>query len=434
MCHGEVQAEFEGSVHGQAVAKGITGAPVCTDCHGEHSILPKADQASRVHPLHVRETCARCHGDLRLTSKFGLPSDRIASFDESFHGLAAQSGSLTVANCASCHGYHDILPSTDAKSTVHPAKLAETCSACHPGAGKRFALGPVHVLPGGSQEPAPIRWARSFYLVVIPVTIGFMLLHHAGDWLRKLKRMRLSATPAVVRTSPPGAGEIRMYPLERVQHALLAVSFIVLVWSGFALKYPAQWWALPLVSFESQWPIRGTIHRIAGAVMLGAAVMHVVTLIANRGLRNHWLTLFPRKRDVGEFFRALAYNLGLRREKPQVSAHSYIEKLEYWAVLWGTALMGVTGVMLWANNFMLAYLPKVWIDLATVVHFYEAVLAALSILVWHFYSVIFDPDVYPMDMAWLTGRSPRRHERPKRASQPETALPPAADSPPAGTD
>jgi hypothetical protein len=71
--------------------------------------------------------------------------------------------------------------------------------------------------------------------------------------------------------------------------------------------------------------------------------------------------------------------------------------------------MGITGVMLWANNFMLAYLPKWWLDLATVVHFYEAVLAALSILVWHFYSVIFDPEVYPMDLAWLTGRSPRRH-------------------------
>jgi cytochrome b subunit of formate dehydrogenase len=409
MCHSEVQAEFEQSVHGTAAAKGVIGAPVCTDCHGEHSILRKADTASRVHPLHVRETCARCHGDLRLTSKFGLPSDRIASFDESFHGLASQSGSPTVANCASCHGYHNILPSTDKKSMVHPSKLAETCSACHPGAGKRFALGPVHVLPGGQQEPPPIRWARAFYLVVIPATIGFMLLHHGGDWLKKLRRLRLAAAPAVVTHLPAAAGEIRMYPWERVQHGLLAVSFIVLVWSGFALKYPSQWWALPLVSFESQWPIRGTIHRAAGAVMLGASVMHVVALITSRNLRTHWMTLFPRRRDVVEGFQGLTYNLGLRREKPHISPHSYIEKVEYWAVLWGTAVMGLTGVMLWANNLMLAYLPKVWIDLATVVHFYEAVLAALSILIWHLYSVIFDPDVYPMDLAWLTGRSPRRH-------------------------
>jgi cytochrome b subunit of formate dehydrogenase len=391
-----------------------------------------------VHPLHVRDTCARCHGDLRLASKFGLPSDRIASFDESFHGLAAQSGSLTVANCASCHGFHGILPSSDSKSMVHPTQVAKTCAACHPGAGQRFALGPVHVLPGGQKEPPPIRWARVFYLLIIPATIGFMLLHHGGDWLRKLRKLRLAAVPVAVTHIPAAAGEIRMYPWERAQHALLAVSFIVLVWSGFALKYPTQWWALPLVSFESQWPLRGTIHRVAGAVMIAVSVLHVMTLIVSRSLRNHWITLFPRRRDVKEAFQGLTYNLGLRREKPHISPHSYIEKLEYWAVIWGTAVMGVTGVMLWANNLMLAYLPKVWLDFATVVHFYEAVLAALSILIWHFYSVIFDPAVYPMDLAWLTGRSPRRHAdhpapvaAPAPAIRTEAIAKPASESEPA---
>jgi cytochrome b subunit of formate dehydrogenase len=70
--------------------------------------------------------------------------------------------------------------------------------------------------------------------------------------------------------------------------------------------------------------------------------------------------------------------------------------------------MAVTGIALWATDFMLAYLPKVWLDFAATVHFYEAVLATLSIVVWHFYTVIFDPEVYPMDPAWLTGRSVRR--------------------------
>ena len=106
----------------------------------------------------------------------------------------------------------------------------------------------------------------------------------------------------------------------------------------------------------------------------------------------------------------LLYNLGLRGQNPPVSPHSYVEKAEYWAVAWGTAVMAVTGIMLWSTNFMLARVPKVWLDFATTVHFYEAVLATLSILVWHFYVVIFDPDVYPMDMAWLTGKSPRRRE------------------------
>lgn len=101
------------------------------------------------------------------------------------------------------------------------------------------------------------------------------------------------------------------------------------------------------------------------------------------------------------------YNIGLTSTRPALSSHSYIEKAEYWAVVWGTALMAVTGVMLWANNWMLAWLPKVWLDFVVTLHLYEAILATLAIFVWHFYGVIFDPDVYPMDTAWLTGRSAR---------------------------
>jgi len=72
--------------------------------------------------------------------------------------------------------------------------------------------------------------------------------------------------------------------------------------------------------------------------------------------------------------------------------------------------MALTGLVLWANNIALRYLPKQWLDVATSIHFYEAVLATLAIVVWHFYTVIFDPDVYPLDTAWLTGYSVRKRE------------------------
>jgi hypothetical protein len=72
--------------------------------------------------------------------------------------------------------------------------------------------------------------------------------------------------------------------------------------------------------------------------------------------------------------------------------------------------MAASGIMLWANNLMLKLLPKTWLDVSTAIHFYEAVLATLAIVVWHFYSVIFDPDVYPLDTAWYTGVSVRKHE------------------------
>ncbi len=408
MCHDRVAAEFKASVHGKAIDRGVRDAPLCTDCHGEHSILPRRDSRSPVNVGHVSETCGRCHGDVRLSRKFGLPPDRITSFESSFHGLAARAGSQTVANCASCHGVHNILPSNDPKSMINPKNLPATCGRCHPGAGSRFALGPIHVVEG-SGETDLVRWARIFYLSMIPATIGFMLLHHGGDWIRKLLDLRLR--PSAVAALKPlshHAPEVRMYPLERIQHALLAVSFIVLVWTGFALKYPDQFWARPLIAWEGSWPVRGTIHRIAAVILIVAGVIHPLSLTFSRRLRDHWKTLIPVKADLYEGFAGLAYSLGLRRHKPVISAHSYVEKVEYWAVIWGTFIMALTGVMLWANNWALRFLPKPWIDLATTIHFYEAVLAALSILIWHFYSVIFDPEVYPLDPAFLTGKSVRQ--------------------------
>ncbi len=413
MCHEQILSHFKASVHGKAIAQGFMGAPVCTDCHGEHSILSKSNVASSVNARQIPETCGHCHGNVRLTQKFGLPPDRLTSFEASFHGLASKTGSQTVANCASCHGVHDILPSSDPRSTISPKNLPTTCGKCHAGAGKRFALGTIHLGEGG-REPEPLRWVRIFYLALIPGVIGFMLLHHGGDWVRKLVRLRLAPkSPGGSRVLLQAATrepEMRMYAFERVQHGLVVVSFAVLVWTGFALKYPTQWWALPLIWWESSWPVRGVIHRVAAGVLMGVSVVHVVALIFSRRLRDHWRTLWPRKNDLWEALAGFAYSVGLRKTKPAISPHSYVEKIEYWAVIWGVLIMAATGVVLWANNLALAWLPKTWLDVATSIHFYEAVLASLSIFIWHMYGVIFDPEVYPMDPAWLTGYSVRRRE------------------------
>ena len=402
MCHPEEAEQYRASVHGQALARGVTQAPLCTDCHGEHKIIKPGNADSTVNSAHIRDTCGNCHGDVRLTRKFGLPSDRVVSFDASYHGLAAKEGSQTVANCASCHGVHNILPSADPRSTINPKNLPHTCGKCHPGAGTRFAISQVHVSEGAA-EPAALRWVREFYLLVIPVTIGLMLLHNGGDWIRKLIAARFRtrhAAPGI----PSHAG-IRMLPFERVQHAVLALSFLTLVWTGFALKYPDQWWARPLLLLEGRYSVRSLIHRVAATVFLGISVTHAASLFASRKLRAHWKEMLPSMNDPREALSNFAYNLGLGDQPPGRSSHSYVEKAEYWAVVWGAVVMAASGVMLWANNIALKLLPKVWLDVATSVHFYEALLATLAIVVWHFYSVIFDPDVYPLNTAFLTGVS-----------------------------
>ncbi len=403
-CHQQIFEVFKDSVHGEAVARGIRGAPTCVDCHGEHQILGPSDPGSPVYVTNISKlTCARCHNDLRLTSRLDLPADRVASFEDSFHGLASRAGSRTVANCASCHGVHNILPSSDARSTVHKDNLAATCGTCHPDAGKRFAIGTVHVVPTSREDNRILYYVRLFYLFLIPTVVGMMFLHHLLDWWRKAKRhlahYRLEHTP------------IRMTLNERAQHLLLLASFTVLVVTGFALKYPEAFWAAPIVRWEEAFPLRGWLHRAAAVMLMAAGAYHVIYLLVS-GSGRRWLRgMIPKVRDVRDAVQTVGYNLGYRHQPPTYPKFNYAEKVEYWALVWGSVIMIATGVMLWANNFMLANFPKWMLDVAGAIHFYEAILATLAIVIWHFYAVIFDPEVYPVKWTFVTGRAPEHEVR-----------------------
>jgi cytochrome b subunit of formate dehydrogenase len=163
-------------------------------------------------------------------------------------------------------------------------------------------------------------------------------------------------------------------------------------------------------------------------IFLGAGAMHLVSLVVSRRLRLHWRTLWPNRNDLPEALAAFFYNLGLLSRRPAISSHSYVEKAEYWAVLWGGVVMSLTGLMLWAVNLTLAWLPKSALDFATAIHFYEAVLATLAILVWHFYTVIFDPDVYPLETAFLTGVSVKLRPAEQSHAQAGQTAPPSEES------
>ncbi len=416
-CHTEIKNTYVQSVHGQAAQRGARDAPVCTDCHGEHAILAPSEPQSLVNPARVSSvTCGRCHADERLAQRYNLPTDKVPAFEDSYHGLALRAGSQTVANCASCHGVHNILPSADLRSTVHPANLAKTCGTCHPGAGKRFAIGPVHVRAASATEHPVVRWVRVTYWIIIPLTVAFMLLHNALDFFAKLIRARARVHS--------GEKVPRMNLHFRIAHWLVVLSFPTLVVTGFALKFPDAWWAAPFLQWESQLAFRGLVHRIAGVILVVSLVYHFVHVIVSKRDRVILRELRPGKRDLTDIWTMGRYNLGITAEPPSFAKFSYAEKFEYWAFVWGTLVMTATGFLLWFNNFTLRNFPKWVSDAATAVHYYEAVLATLSILVWHFYLVIYDPDVYPMDLTWLTGRASADHFR---ATRPQYYLSLAAE-------
>lgn len=200
----------------------------------------------------------------------------------------------------------------------------------------------------------------------------------------------------------------------RIAHWLVQLSFATLVWTGFALKYPDAWWAAPLLQWERELGFRGLVHRVAGALLIAALVYHALHLALRKRDRAMLRHMLPGARDVRDALQAIAHNLGLRKQAPRFFVFSYAEKAEYLAFVWGSLIMAASGLLLWFNDWTLRQLPKWVSDAATAVHWYEAILASLAILVWHFYMVVFDPDVYPMDRAWLTGKASADHLRHSR--------------------
>jgi cytochrome b subunit of formate dehydrogenase len=251
----------------------------------------------------------------------------------------------------------------------------------------------AHAADIGSKAVALI---RRFYLLMILATIGGMLLHNVVVMQRKLVDIRdghthLTGGPRIV---------VRMSFNQRMQHLTLFVSFFLLVSTGFALKYPESWLGMLFLGET----LRGVLHRIAGVVLIMVGIYHAWYVAATREGRKLAVDLLPEWKDVTDVKDALFYYLRLSPDKPQFKRFNYAEKMEYWALVWGTMVMAVTGVMIWAKVLFGNHLPRWVIDAATAVHFYEAILASLAILVWHFTMIIFDPEVYPMNWAWYDGK------------------------------
>jgi cytochrome b subunit of formate dehydrogenase len=403
-CHSEIEKEFNESIHGVSVLKGNLEAPVCTDCHGEHNIFRHTDPRSPVAYKNLsREVCAPCHNSVKLTEKFGISSNRYKTFSDSYHGLALQGGSLEVANCASCHGVHNIKPSSDSTSMVSKINLIKTCGSCHPGANENFAVGKIHVTLEKEDEPI-LYWIASTYVVLIITVIGGMLFHNFIDFLKKAKIKKLKQRGLIREEKHGHSLYLRMTFNERIQHISLAISFILLVITGFMLRFPESWWVEHIRDLSNDaFEYRSLVHRIAAVVMVLVSLYHIYYIIATKRGRELVKDLFPVYRDLQEMIGVAKFNLGLSKIKPKLGRFSYIEKAEYWALVWGTIVMTVTGLIMWFDNTFIGLFTKLGWDIARTIHYYEAWLAFLAIVIWHFYFVIFNPDVYPMNVAWLKG-------------------------------
>lgn len=410
-CHEEIAEIFDESVHGVAVLADNRDAPACNDCHGEHQIEAPTSPTSLVYPKAIAETtCTRCHESEILAQRYGFPADRPETFRATYHGLASRLGGLPVANCASCHGIHNIFPSSDPRSTVYPDNLQKTCGHCHPSASEQFVQISVHAPATVRPRHAVSQAIRRIYIWLLVIVIGGMFIHNLIIWLfyvvRKFRKER------------EGVQYRRFSKFETIEHVVLLVSFLTLVVTGFALKYADAGWVRWLSSMGFDEGLRSIVHRVCGVVMIALSLVHTGFFLGTRRGRRDLGQLRPTVMDAKEFVGTMEHYLGFRREKPRSPRYDYAEKAEYLALIWGTIVMALTGLILWFPDQVTRFAPGWLVETSEIVHFYEAWLAFLAIVVWHWFFVIMHPEEYPLNLTFLTGKI-TKHKAEERNLPPE---------------
>jgi cytochrome b subunit of formate dehydrogenase len=217
---------------------------------------------------------------------------------------------------------------------------------------------------------------------------------------------------------------VRMSAAERWQHGLLAASFIVLVVTGLPLMAGESGVIRLIAGRPGGHALRGILHRAAAVVLVADLVWKIgYAIFSERGRRN-FRDKTLRWKDIEDLIATVGHNAGLsgflarrglfRRfferhpywlfaEKREFGRYSFIEKFEYWSVLWGSAVMILTGFFMWGPGLSLRLFPLWLHQVFVVVHGYEAVLALLSVAIWHMYTAHLDPGVFPMSRVWLDG-------------------------------
>jgi formate dehydrogenase subunit gamma len=191
---------------------------------------------------------------------------------------------------------------------------------------------------------------------------------------------------------------------QRIQHIILISSFTLLVLTGMPIRYADSPVSATMVRMMGGVTIRGALHRFGALMLIGVCVYHLFYVLFSAKGREDLGELTPSIKDAKDLMQMLKYYFGLADKKPKFGRFNYIEKFEYLAMGWGSLVMAATGLVLWFENQAMMVFPKWVLDVAGIVHSYEALLAFLAIVIWHFYHVHLNPESFPMSRIWLTGK------------------------------
>ncbi|HXZ43483.1 MAG TPA: cytochrome b/b6 domain-containing protein [archaeon] len=201
-----------------------------------------------------------------------------------------------------------------------------------------------------------------------------------------------------------GASVQRFTLNERVQHALLMASTLILLITGFSLLFHDVWIGRWLLWLEGGVEGRGLIHRGAAVVLMAVAACHLVYILLTERGHGQFMHMRPCVQDVRDLLQMVRVNLGQPVERPAFNRYDYRQKFQYWALAIAGATMVLSGLALWFATEAMAVMPKWMFDLLAVLHGRESIVIFLLLFLWHLYDVHLRPEVFPMDWSWITGR------------------------------
>ncbi len=469
-CHGEgkkqkdVVTPYLAGTHGKGLMeKGLISAAVCTDCHTTHNELPASNPQSSINPANLTLTCAECHRGIYQKFSLSIHSPIITKTDkrlpscsdchmshdiqrtdqdsfmqqighqcgnchedvaktyfETYHGKAYLLGHSEAAKCSDCHGSHDILKPSDPNSHLSRNNVVNTCKKCHPGSNRKFTGYLTHATHH-NRIKYPILFFTFWGMALLLVGTFAFFGVHTMLWLPKsLKRLKEKRETHV---SEEPKQFVRFKLRERLLHLSVIISFLGLAITGMVLKFAQMPWAEFISNLIGGIKVAGIIHRICAVITFGYFTTHLYTLYKYKKdnkltfwqLIFHKNSLVPNLRDAVEFWQTTKWFFG-RGPRPQYGRWTYWEKFDYFAVFWGVAIIGCTGLVLWFPELFTKFLPGWIINVATIIHSDEALLAVGFIFTIHFFNTHLRPEAFPMDPAIFTGRvsiSELKHDRPR---------------------
>lgn len=430
-CH-EKEKEFFKSVHGKAVLAGSREAADCSDCHGLHAIRKVRGAETDEGRMFHTSVCIKCHADEEMMNGSNVDHAAVETYLESYHGKGYRLGSPgRAAGCSDCHTAHAILPKEDVASTVNKHKVVGVCRTCHENATSLFAEYYAHGSHSDRKNYPILYWTFIGMTGLLVGTFAVFWVHtilwmFRGFVENRKKQADLAEGEA---HHVPEGGKLyyRFQKRHIFLHLTVIISFLGLSLTGLPLKFSDQAWAKTLMSFYGGVHYAGLIHRGCAILtfyyFLGAILMSIDFLFVRKDIKGNFLrrmfgpdSLMPNFRDLKDVAGMLRWFF-FKGEKPTFERWTYWEKFDFIAVFWGMFAIGGSGLMLWFPELFGRFLPGWVMNVATIVHSDEALLATGFIFTVHFFNTHGRPEKFPMDFVIFNGQMTKEEFIEERGDQ-----------------